>query len=191
MRIKIVTGILAGIFLTSPGFAAETYVIDPAHSHVMFKVERFGLSNTIGGFVDVAGAVSLDKNAPEKSSVTATVKIASVDSNNAEREGHLRGPSWLDAEQFPLMTFTSTQVEQTGESTAKVTGDLTLHGVTRPLTLNVTLHKIGADPVSKREAAGFTATGSLKRGDFGMMTAQGLIGDAVEISIEALAVAGE
>jgi len=190
MRIRTATGILAGVFLTSPGFAAETYVIDPAHTHVMFKIERFGLSNVIGGFVDVAGAVSLDKEAPEKSSVTATVKIASIDSNNEEREGHLRGPSWLAAEQFPTMTFTSTHVEQTGESTAKVTGDLTLHGVTKPLTLDVVLNKIGTDPVSKRAAAGFTATGSLKRSDFGMMTAQGLIGDAVEISIEALAVAG-
>lgn len=191
MRNATAIGTLAGVFLASPGLAAETYQIDPAHTHVMFKIERFGLSKVIGAFVDVAGAVSLDKEAPENSSVSATVKIASIDSNNEEREGHLRGPSWLDAEQFPEMTFVSTNVDQTGDETATVTGDLTLHGVTRPLTLDVVLNRIGTDPVSKREAAGFTATGSLKRSDFGMTTAQGLVGDAVEITIEALAVAGE
>lgn len=188
---KLLTGAVAGALLASPAFAADTYVIDPGHTHVMFKFERFGLSYVIGGFTDAEGTVALDQDSPEKSSVNATVQIASVDSGNPERDKHAVGEHWLNAGDFPVMTFTSNKVERTGDMTAKVTGDLTLHGVTKPLTLDVTLHKIGPDPATKRQAAGFSATGAVKRSDFGMTTALGLISDEVAITIEALAIAPE
>ncbi len=188
---EAVLGAVAACLLASPVVAADAYVIDPGHTHVMFKFERFGLSYVIGGFTEVEGTITLDKDAPEKSSVNATVQVASYSSGNPERDQHAVGPNWLNAETFPTMTFTSTNVDLTGEETAKVTGELTLHGAAKPLTLDVTLHKIGTDPSTKREAAGFSAKGKLNRQDFGITTAQGFISDEVEIYIEALAVAAE
>lgn len=176
------------IVMSTPAVAADTYVIDPGHTHVMFKFERFGLSYVIGGFAGVEGTINLDKAAPANSSVNATIQIASFSSGNPERDMHAVGPHWLNAEAFATMTFASTKVELTGEETAKVTGDLTLHGVTMPVTLDVALHNIGADPSTKREAAGFSAKGSINRQDFGIATAKGFIGDEVEIIIEALGI---
>lgn len=184
-----ILGLIAGCLLTAPVFAADTYTIDPGHTHVMFKFERFGLSYVIGGFTAVEGSITLDKAAPQNSSVTASVGIASFASGNPDRDQHAVGPFWLNAEAFPAMTFKSTKVELTGDETAKVTGDLTLHGVTKPLTLDVALHKIGSDPSTKREAAGFSATGVINRQDFGVTTAKGMIGDEVAITIEALGIA--
>jgi polyisoprenoid-binding protein YceI len=184
-------GSAAALLLATPVVAADAYAIDAGHTHVMFKFERFGLSYVIGGFTGVEGTINLDKAAPENSSVNAAIEIASFSSGNPERDKHAIGPQWLNAEAFSTMTFASTNVELTGEETAKVTGDLTLHGVTRPVTLDVALHKIGADPSTKREAAGFSAKGSLNRQDFGIATATGFIGDEVEITIEALGIAEE
>ncbi|MFQ5562089.1 MAG: YceI family protein [Parvularculaceae bacterium] len=194
MKNRVLLAALVGApaaLLISPACAGQTFEIDGGHTHVMFKFERFGLSYVIGGFTDVAGELTLDKDAPENSSVNATVQIASFSSGNPNRDAHAVGPRWLNAEQSPAMTFTSTSVELTGEETAIVTGDLTLHGVTRPLSLDVALHNFGNDPSTKREAAGFSATGSLNRQDFGITTAQGFISDEVEITIEVLAIAAE
>lgn len=181
----------AALLGATPAFAADAYKIDAGHTHVMFKFERFGLSYVIGGFTGVEGTINLDKAAPANSSVNATIEIASFSSGNHERDMHAVGPHWLNAEAFATMTFASTKVELTGEETAKVTGDLTLHGVTRPVTLDVSLHKIGTDPSTKREAAGFSAKGSLNRLDYGITTAKGFIGDEIEITIEALGIHAE
>lgn len=178
----------AAFLAATPAFAADVYTIDAGHTHVMFKFERFGLSYVIGGFTGVEGTINLDKAAPANSAVNATIQVASFSSGNSERDTQAVGPFWLNAEAFATMTFASTKVELTGEESARVTGDLTLHGVTRPVTLDVALHKIGTDPSTKREAAGFSAKGSLNRQDYGITTAKGFIGDEVEITIEALGI---
>lgn len=177
--------------VSDPAFAADDYLIDGAHTQLMFEVDRFGFTNTIGTFAEVEGVIRLDEKKPAKSSVEATIKVASVKSDNEEREGHVKGPHWLDAEKFPVMTFKSTGVVLEGEDAAKVTGDLTLHGVTAPVTLDVKLRKIGDDPVTNRKAAGFSVRGSLDRTAFGINTATGLIGTEVTILIEALGVQAE
>lgn len=177
--------------LFSPALAGETFNIDGGHTHVLFKVERFGLSYTIASFADVSGVLVLDEDHPEKSSVEASVGIASIRSDNPAREEVVRGPHWLDAEAFPTATFKSTKVTLTGEHEADVLGDLTVHGVTKPVTLKVQLHNIGTDPVSKHKAAGFSARTMVDRNDFGVSTAKSLIGNEVDIFIEALAIAGE
>jgi polyisoprenoid-binding protein YceI len=168
-----------------------TYTLDPAHTQVAFTIDRFGFNRVLGRFENVTGELVLDEANPANSSVRATVQTASVDAGNDTRDEHLRGERWLNAAQFPTMEFRSTSVRLTGARTADVTGELTLLGQTHPLTLNVTLNNIGAPPnAPQRRSAGFSATGSLTRSTWGSTAAQGpnLIGDAVSISIEALAV---
>lgn len=163
-----------------------TYVLDPAHTQVAFSIDRFGFNSVLGRFEDVSGEVVLDEANPANSSVRATIQVASVDSGNDTRDGHLREPRWLNPAQFPTMEFRSTQVRLTGERTAEVTGELTLLGQTHPVTLNVRLNNLGVSPSNQRRSAGFSATGSLLRSGWGSSLAQGAIGDEVRISIEAL-----
>lgn len=175
--------------LLTAGFAnAEpvTYVLDPAHTQVAFTVDRFGFNHVLGRFDQVSGEVVLDEANPTQSSVHAVVQIISVSTGNETRDGHLRSDRWLSADAFPTMEFRSTSVRLTGEHSAEVTGELTLLGQTRPLTLNVTLNRLGESPSNHRASAGFSATGSLLRSAFGSANAQGFIGDSVSFNIEAL-----
>ncbi len=166
-----------------------TYTLDPTHTQVAFSIDRFGFNRVLGRFEDVTGELILDEANPANSSVRATIQVASVDSSNDTRDGHLRGERWLNAAQFPTIEFRSTAVRLTGAQTAEVTGDLVMLGQTHPVTLSVTLNKIGNTPNPPNpRAAGFSATGSLTRSTWGSATAQNLIGDSVSISIEALAI---
>ncbi len=167
--------------------AEDRYEIDAAHTHVQFSIMRFGFNDVIGTFLDVKGVITLDQDKPEMSSVEVEIAMASVESGDATRNEHLGGAFWLNVEQHPAMSFKSTAVEVTGEDAANVTGDLTLLGVTKPVVLAVTLNKIGADPATRKEAVGFSATASLNRLDFGLETAEGLIGNDIAIRIETLA----
>ena len=167
---------------------AETrYEIDASHSHIQFSVQRFGFNDVIGAFGDVKGVITLDEEAPENSAVEVEISVASLKSGDATRDEHLASPFWFNQEAFPTITFKSTAVEQIDDKTAKVTGDLTLLGATKPVTLNVMLNKIGPDPATKKEAAGFSVTANLDRTAFGMETAANLIGNDVAIRIEVLA----
>jgi len=170
----------------APAAQATQYTLDGAHTQVAFSIERFGFNYVLGRFDTIAGSVNLDQANPERSSVTATIQTASVSSGNATRDEHLRAERWLNVAQIPTMEFRSTSVRRTGESTAEVVGDLTLRGVTAPVTLNVTLNQIGRSPSNGAQAAGFSATGTISRAAFGLTTAANLIGDEVRITIEAL-----
>jgi polyisoprenoid-binding protein YceI len=165
---------------------SSRFTLDSAHTQVAFSVERFGFNHVLGRFDVVTGEVVLDEANPENSSVVATIQTASISSGNVTRDGHLAGARWLDVEQFPTMAFRSTSVRRTGAQTADVVGNLTLHGVTHPVTLSVTLNQIGRSPSNGVRAAGFSATAVVSRARFGMSTAANLIGDEVRITIEAL-----
>lgn len=181
----------AALFATGAAYAEPvTYTLDPAHTQVAFSIDRFGMNRVLGRFDDVSGELVLDEANPAASSVRATIQVASVDSGSDTRDEHLREPRWLNAPQFATMEFRSTAVRMTGERTAEVTGDLTLLGQTHPVTLNVTLNHIGPARNNQRQAAGFSATGSLSRGAWGSTTGAGAIGDSVSIQIEALGYAG-
>lgn len=186
---------LGGAATPQPAFSQETpaeahvFTLDPAHTQVGFSIDRFGFNYVLGQFDAIAGEVHLDQANPENSSVSATIQTASLSAGHALRDEHLRGERWLDAAQFPTIEFRSTSVQRTGEQTADVTGDLTMHGVTHPVILAVTLNKLGPNPASQAPAAGFSATATLSRAQFGITTAENLIGDEVRITIEALAVA--
>ncbi|KQV58320.1 MULTISPECIES: YceI family protein [unclassified Caulobacter] len=190
---RLLATLIAGAALTAtaaPAFAAEVaYTLDPAHTETTFVVDRFGFTSVIGIFAKSEGTIWLDEAAPEKSRVEATVTVDSLLTADPTRDQHVKGERWLNAAKNPTMTFKSTKVEKTGAMTAKVTGDMTIMGVTQPATLDVKLNKIGTAPNNQKKQAGFTITGTVSRKAFGSAGAAGIIGDAVAIRIETLAVA--
>ena len=165
---------------------ADTLKIDPVHSTVGFKIRHL-FANVTGRFTDVSGTINVDADHPENASVDATIGIQSIDTANAKRDQDLKGDNFFQADKFPTMTFKSTKVAVTGQE-ADVTGDLTLHGVTKPITLHVTF--IGKGPgMGGGITTGWEATGSLKRSDYGLTwskTIEGtqLVGDDVSIDLE-------
>ncbi|WP_207061377.1 YceI family protein [Motiliproteus sp. SC1-56] len=177
--------------MVSPAQAeVEHYVLDPAHTETLFFISHLGFSNMPGRFAELEGEFHYDKDNIPASKVTVTVKTGSVDTFHEKRDKHLASPDFFNAAEFPEMTFTSTSIEMTGDKTAKMTGDLTLLGVTKPLTLDVTFNREGLHTFNKKDhVAGFSATGSFKRTDFGMGFGMpgkpGGIGDEVELRIEA------
>ena len=187
-----IAAIAAGAALgaVAPAFAAEVaYKLDSAHTETTFAIDRFGFTSVIGIFAKSEGTIWLDEAEPEKSRVEAVVSVDSLFSGDPARDQHLKGERWLNAAANPIMTFKSTKVEKTGETTAKVTGDMTIMGVTQPVTLDVKLNKIGSAPNNQKRQAGFTITGQISRKAFGSAGAAGVIGDAVNLRIETLAVA--
>ena len=175
---------------TAPAFAAEVaYKLDTAHTETTFTIDRFGFTSIIGIFAKSEGTIWLDEAAPDKSRVEATVTVDSLLTADPTRDQHIKGERWLNAAKSPTMTFKSTKVEKTGDTTAKVTGDMMIMGVTQPVTLDVKLNKLAASPNSQKKQAGFTITGQVSRKAFGSAGAAGMIGDAVNIRIETLAVA--
>jgi len=172
--------LLSALVLPAAAFA-DSYEMDTSHTHAGFKISHLGFSETYGNFEDVTGTLELDADKPEEAKLSVTIQTASLDSGFDARDEHLKGKDFLNVAEFPTMTFTSTKVVRTGEATADVTGDLTLHGVTKPLTLQVTLNKLGENPMNKKTIAGFNATGTLKRSDFGISTYLPAIGDEVTL----------
>jgi polyisoprenoid-binding protein YceI len=161
--------------------------IDPVHSTVGFKIRHL-FGNVTGRFADVSGTIKVDPDHPETASVDATIGIKSVDTGNQMRDNDLRGANFFDAEKFPTMTFKSTKVDVKGKDEADVTGDLTLHGVTKPVTLHVKF--LGKGPgMMGGVTTGWEATGSLKRSDYGLTWSKSvegteIVGDDVAIDLE-------
>ncbi|MBO9127232.1 MULTISPECIES: YceI family protein [unclassified Rhizobium] len=169
MKLTGLTAALAGLLMAGSVFAADSYEVDPTHAWIGFKTGHAGWSNAHGIFKTVAGTISFDKDDVTKSSIELTIDAASVDTNFEKRNEHLKSPDFLNAEEFPQITFKSTAIEKTGEKTAKVTGDLTLVGTTKPVTLDVTWN--GESPLpwdAKTIKTGFSATGSITGSDFGI-----------------------
>ncbi|WP_343698595.1 YceI family protein [Caulobacter sp.] len=191
MKRLLAAALISGsMMMAAPAFAAEVaYKLDSAHTETSFVIDRFGFNSVIGLFAKTEGTVWLDEAAPEKSRVEAVIAVDSLLTANTTRDEHLKSDRWLNAAKSPIITFKSTKVEKTGDATAKVTGDLTLMGVTQPAVLDVKLNKLGTAPNNQKKQAGFTITGQISRKAFGSANAAGMIGDAVDIRIEALGVA--
>jgi polyisoprenoid-binding protein YceI len=133
----------------------------------------------------VSGSLNLDPKKPADSALEIHIPVATVSTTNAKLDGELKSDAWLGATQFPEIVFKSTKVTETGKDTAKVTGDLTLHGVTKPVTLAVKFNGAGTNPLDKKYTAGFEVSGKIKRSDFGVKTYVPLIGDDVDLIISA------
>jgi polyisoprenoid-binding protein YceI len=166
--------------------AAETYEIDAVHSSVLFKIRHLNLADFYGRFNEIKGSVSFDKDSPEKSAVTAEVAVESVDTHNDKRNQHLKSPDFFNAKQFPTISFKSTKVEKSGDI-FKITGDFTLHGVTKSITVD--FKKVGEGKGMQGELrAGGGTEFTIKRSDYGMTFMQNAVGDEVGIilSLEAV-----
>lgn len=184
---RFLLSVAALVMMTAPTLAraeVQTYKYDTVHTQIMFFVSHLGFSISEGEFHDFDGSINLDMNDPSKSNVDVTIKTDSIDMDDAKWDAHMKNADFFDVEQYPKMTFKSTNVEVTGEDTAKVTGDLTILDVTKPVTLDVKLNKIGDHPMNKKPTVGFSATTRIKRSDFGMKYALPMVGDDVDIRIE-------
>jgi polyisoprenoid-binding protein YceI len=187
MRIFAFTlAVMLFLGVTKPAVAADPvrYEFDKTHSSIMFFVNHLGFSNSTGRFLDFDGFYTFDPDAPESSAVDVTIKTASLAMQDDRWDAHMKNEDFFNVEKFPDMHFKSTEVVKTGDKTALLKGDLTLLGVTKPVELNVTLVGTGKHPMAPRLVSGFSATGTLKRSDFGMNYGLPNVGDEVEIRIE-------
>ena len=163
--------------------AADTYTIDPGHSQVRFEYNHLGFSNIVGLIGEVSGEIVFDSADPSKSSVTATIPLTSIQTGYAKMNEHLEKDDFFDIAKYPEATFVSTAVESVSADRMRVSGDFSLHGVTRPVVLDVTLNKVGEHPMRKTPAIGFDASTDLMRSDYGLGKYTPAVGDAVKISI--------
>lgn len=169
----------------SAAVTAGRYAVEPVHTRLQFSLSHMGLTNWYGDLTDASGTLVLDPRNPAAAKVEVTLPVASVVTTNAKLDEELRGPQWLDAQAHPTIRFVSTRIVRTGARGATVTGDLTFHGVTRPVTLQAVFNGAGTDPVAKAYTVGFDATATIRRSDFGVNTYVPMIGDAVNIRISA------
>ena len=170
-------------------FAAPVrYTLDPPHTQVIFSWDHLGFSHPSGTFGQVRGTLVYDADAPSKSSVRVSIPVKSLDTHVPSLDKELLGPKFLGAEKFPTITFISTQVRPAGSNQFVVEGDLTVHGVTHPVTLNVTLNKSGSYPMIDAPALGFGATARFNRGEFGVGEGIPMVGDALQVTISAEAI---
>jgi len=179
---------LALATLSLPAFAATVpYEVDARHTQVLFTYSHFGLSNITGRFGDVSGTIAFDAANPAASSVNVTIPIDSLSTGVPKLDDHMKSADMFDAAQFPTATFTSTSVTAAGKDKLKIAGKLTLHGVTHAVVLDATTNFVGPHPMSKAPAAGFDATATIKRSDFGVdYMAPGVPDDVhIRITLEA------
>jgi polyisoprenoid-binding protein YceI len=172
--------------------ATERWMIDTSHSSIDFVIRHMVVSKTRGTFTKWSGVIEVDQENPSASSATATIEVASIDTREGKRDGHLKSPDFFDVEKYPTMTFQSRKVESGAES-LKMTGDLTIHGVTNPVTLDVEYNGRNKDPWGN-ERVHYSARTTINRKDFGLgwnqvLEAGGLlVGESVSIEIEIEAV---
>ena len=187
--------VLALAALLGASFAAQatpvTYKLDPSHTMVLFSWNHFGFSNPTANLGIGEGTVVYDEAKPANSSVEVSLPLANLDTHVSALDEHLKKPDFFDADKYPVVTFKSTRVEALGGNKFKVTGDLTVHGVTKPVVLDATLNKAGMQPMLKVPAIGFDATATIKRSDFGMGAYVPNVSDEVQIRITTEAEAGK
>lgn len=182
IRTAIITAAL--LFPAAALAAPETYTLDPNHTNIVWHANHFGFSNPSGKFATVEGTLVLDEAHPDKSHVEATIAPDSVLTGIPKLDEHLKNLDFFNVENYPKATFKSTRVERTGKDTAKVHGELTLIGVTMPLTLEVKLNKIGEHPMTKKKTVGFSAKTVVKRSQYGMMMGIPSVSDEIPVEIE-------
>lgn len=176
--------LLASLALAAlPAMAQDTYKIDPVHSEVSFKIRHL-LSKSSGRFTAFSGAIKVDTADISKSSVEVTIMVAGINTDNADRDKHLKSPDFFDVEKYPTITFKSTSVKEVAKGKLEVTGDFTLHGVTRRITFPIT--NAGTQPGMQpgTVVAGFIDGAlTINRNDYGIKTFPGVLGDDVAISL--------
>jgi polyisoprenoid-binding protein YceI len=201
MNQRVFSALFAASMVVAPAFAhaqpaievshdpasvqAGVYDVEPVHTRVLFSVSHLGFTTWYGDFTGVSGTLDLDPKKVGASTLEIHIPVESISTTNAKLDGELKGDQWFDAGHFPEIAFKSTKIMQTGKGIGKVTGDLTFHGVTKPVTLAVKFNGAGVNPMTKKYTAGFEVSGKIKRSDFGIKTYVPLVGDDVDLIISA------
>jgi polyisoprenoid-binding protein YceI len=185
MKKHVIAGCLAMLVIVagtaSRAVAQSTFKVDPVHSFINFKVLHLGAGEAWGRFNDPAGIVVWDEQNPANSRVEVTLQTAKIDTGNQKRDDHLRSPDFFNARQFPTITFKSNSITKKGDNEYEVSGELSLHGVTKPITATVT--KVGEADTQMGHRAGWSSTFTVKRSEFGMNYMPNGLGDDVTIYV--------
>ena len=162
-----------------------SYTLDSKHANLIWRINHLGLSIFPGRFDSLEGTLTLNKDKPELSKVEVTAMTASISTHVSDLDAHLIKPDFFDAKKYPKITFVSKKITVTGKNTGTIEGDVTMHGVTKPLTLDATLIGAGFNGFAKMDVVGISAKGKIKRSDFGLMAYLPMVGDEVELQIDA------
>ena len=176
-----------GIALPLTAFAADSYTVDSTHTFPHFSISHLGFSTMQGRFDDTSGKVTLDR-AAKSGSVEITIKTASVSTGFAKRDEHLKSPDFFNAAEFPAITYKSTAMHFKGDAPSSVDGNLTISGVTKPVTLTIDAFNCGTHPMNKKDVCGAAASTQIKRSDFGVKYGLPAVGDDVKLVFEIEAV---
>ena len=181
---------------TVPATLSGTYTIDPTHSRIGFVARHAMVTKVRGSFNEFAGSGSFDAENPADSRLSLTIQAASIDTRNPDRDGHLRSNDFFAMDEYPEITFRSTSVEQTGDAEYRVTGDLTIKGITKPVTWDVTYSPIAAKGFKGELRRGFSATTQINRKEFGLTYSKAVevgpvVGDTVKLEVDAEAIQQE
>jgi len=174
----------AALLFASPAFALDHYEFDKAHTNIVFHINHLGFSEMVGLMTSYDGSFQFDPKTPDQSKIDVTIHPKGIKTSSDKLDQELQGEKWFNTAKFPDMHFVSTGIAITGEHTGDVTGDLTMLGVTKPVTLHVQFNKGDYHPMTGQFMAGFSATGTLKRSDFGMTSFIPMVGDEVQIEIQ-------
>ncbi len=182
---KSVKMILAALVLATTGATAlaDNYAIDPVHSTDVFKIKHLNVAYVYGRINGPEGKISYDPASPEATTFDVTLQSANVDTGNAARDNHLKSPAFFNAKEFPTLTFKSTSVKKLDDKTLEVTGDLTIHGTTKSVTVKVDVVGIGPGVPQTGPVAGFESTFTINRNDYGIKEFPGMLGDDVTFTI--------
>ncbi len=192
MQFKTLSFGLAFALASSVTLAAPVdYKIDPTHTATVFSWNHFGFSTPSANFTDIQGVIKVDNAKPANSSVEVTIPLSSVNTNVAALDKEFQEEAWFNAAKYPNITFKSTKVETKDKKHFKITGDLTVKGITKPVVLDAVLNKQGEHPMAKVPAIGFNATTSFDRSAFGIGNYVPNVGDKITVNITTEATAAE
>ncbi len=184
MHLKTLSFGLAVALASTVTLAAPVdYKIDPTHTATVFSWNHFGFSTPSANFSDIQGVIKVDNAKPANSSVNVTIPLSSVNTNVPALDKEFQEEAWFNAAKYPNITFKSTKVETKDKKHFKITGDLTVKGITKPVVLDAVLNKQGEHPIAKVPAIGFNATTSFNRSDFGLGNYVPNVGDKITVNI--------
>jgi polyisoprenoid-binding protein YceI len=180
---SVFTALIATIALPLSALAADSYTVDSAHTFPHFSINHLGFSTLQGRFDRTSGTVMLDR-AAKSGSVDISIETASISTGFAKRDDHLKSPDFFNAAEFPAITYKSTAMHFKGDTPSSVDGNLTIMGVTKPVTLTIDAFNCGTNPMSKKDECGAGASAHIKRSDFGVKYGLPNVGDDVKLVFE-------
>ena len=183
MNKSVFAAILVSVALPVSAFAADSYTVDPLHTFPRFRINHLGFSTMQGRFDKTTGKVTLDR-AAKSGSVELVIETASVSTGFVKRDDHLKSPDFFNAAEFPTITYKSTAIHFKGDTPTSVDGNLTISGVTKPVTFTIEAFNCGTNPMNKKDECGADASADIKRSDFGVKFGTPAIGDDVKLILE-------